>query len=291
MILEIKNQFLTVSIRRFGAELQSIKDSDDTEYLWQGDPHYWEDRSPNLFPYIGRMIGKKYEYAGVEYPMEIHGIALYRDFEVIEHTNTSVLFGLKSDAESLKQYPWTFDFTISYSLSGKKLIIQFAVTNMDQKTMLFAMGGHPGFNVPLESGKNFEDYHLRFSESSTPDRIIFTPDCFIEDHTVPYEMKDGTIIPLRHDLFDEDAIVLKTNAKSVTLESIQGGKSVTVSYPQMDYIGFWHMPKMDCPYVCIEPWSSLPSSKGDKTVLNTQPDLLQLESGGTYQNQWSIEIK
>lgn len=289
MKYEIKNEFLSVKIRRYGAELQSIMAADGTEYLWQGDPKYWADRSPNLFPYIGRMIGKQYEYNGQVYPMDIHGIALYSDFEVMEHTDTSILFCLKSSDQSLTQFPWNFVFTIRYSLCGNRLDIGFTVDNKDKKTMLFAVGGHPGFNIPLNPGEVFEDYRLRFSESSLPQRIIFTPDCYV-DTTVPYEMEGGNTIALRHDLFDQDAIVLKTDVKAVTLESIRGGKSVTVSYPQMDYIGFWHEKYLDCPYVCIEPWSSLPSPKGEKTVLENQKDLLRLEAGQSYINNWSIEL-
>ena len=30
--------------------------------------------------------------------------------------------------------------------------------------MIFGFGGHPGFNVPLEKGKHFEDYRLRFAQ-------------------------------------------------------------------------------------------------------------------------------
>ena len=152
--------------------------------------------------------------------------------------------------------------------------------------MLFAVGGHPGFNIPADK---FSDYSLRFGGCCKPERILFTADCFVEDHTEKYPLKNNTDIPLRHDLFDEDAIVLKNTAKSVTLVG-GSGKSVTVEFPQMEYVGFWHTPKMECPYVCIEPWSSLPSPKGTETVLDTQEDLLTLASGETYQTTWSITI-
>lgn len=290
MTYTIQNEHLTVMIDRHGAELRSIKDDQGTEYFWQGDPSYWNGRSPNLFPYIGRMIQKKYEYKGEEYPMKIHGIAMYRDFEVTKHTASSITFCLQSDADSLLQYPWDYKFYIQYTLTENRLEVEMSVENKSDDTMLFAVGGHPGINVPLEPGKKFEDYRLRFSQKTVPQRILFTPDCFVEDHTQPYTMEGEDTIPLRHDLFDNDAIVLKTCAKAVTLESVSGGKSVTVSFPQMPYIGFWHMPKLDCPYVCIEPWSSLPSPKGEKTELETQADLLKLEGSSVYTNTWSITI-
>ncbi len=285
MLYTIQNKDLTVTVSSLGAELQSIWSSDGTEYLWQGDPAYWTDRSPNLFPYIGRMIGKQYLYGGKQYPMNIHGFASYLEFSLSEQSDDTLILALTDSEDTAAQYPWKFAFRVCYRLKGNRLEVTFDVENRDDKTMLFAVGGHPGFYMP-----EFEGARLRFSQSCAPKRILFTADCFVEDHTADYPLEDGICIPLRHDLFDEDAIVLTDVAKAVTLESRDGSRRVTVSYPQMDYIGFWHMPQTDAPYVCIEPWSSLPSRKGTKTVLEEQKDLLRLAPGKTYQNIWTIEI-
>ena len=48
----LKNQFLEVSVASLGAELQSIKDSNGKEYLWDGNPEFWGRRSPILFPIV-----------------------------------------------------------------------------------------------------------------------------------------------------------------------------------------------------------------------------------------------
>lgn len=285
MLHTIHNEYLSVTVNCHGAELWSIQDCDGNEYLWQGDPAFWEDRSPNLFPYIGRMIGKQYSYGGKTYPMNIHGIALYSDFTLLEHSNTRMVFGLESSPESLTQYPWAFDFKVIYALNDNRLDVTFEVSNKSDSTMLFAVGGHPGFNIPADS---FESYSLRFSEPGAPERILFTPDCFVEDHTEPYSLVNSTDIPLRHNLFDADAIVLKNTAKTVSI--VGGRKTVTVSFPQMDYIGFWHQVGLPCPYVCIEPWSSLPSPKGERTVLENQSDLLTLAPASEYSNSWSITV-
>lgn len=289
MLYTIKNDDLTVTINDHGAELWSVRTADGTEYLWQGDPLFWDGRSPNLFPYIGRMINKQYEYGGIMRPMQIHGLALYNDFIVTSHNDTAITFTLHASAESLKQYPWEFTFSITYSLQKNRLNISMDVINHTNETMLFAVGGHPGFQVPLEKNQDFSDYRLRFHEKCPASRVIFTSDCFV-DHLSPFSLEEDNAIHLRHDLFDDDAIVLKTQSKTVTLESVYGGKSVIVSYPQMDYIGFWHSPKKECPYVCIEPWSSLPSPKGEKTIWEEQKDLLKLEGGKSYNNTWSITI-
>ena len=44
--------------------------------------------------------------------------------------------------------------------------------------MYFGLGGHPGFNVPLEAGLSLEDYCLEFSEKANPSRVLFTDDCY-----------------------------------------------------------------------------------------------------------------
>ena len=290
MLYTIENNCLKVVVNSCGAELWSIKNNDGVEFLWQGDPSYWSDRSPVLFPYIGRMIDKRYSYKENVYPMNIHGFALNMDFQIISHKENELSLQLKSTKETKKQYPWNFIFNIKYQLMENRLQIIFNLKNNDSSEMLFAVGGHPGFRVLFVEGEKFEDYRLRFPNAEATERVIFTNECFV-DHIEPYELPNGNCINLSHSLFDQDAIVLNNTGSNVILENINGNYSVTVTYPQMPYIGFWHTPELDAPYVCIEPWSSLPSAKGEKTVWDNQKDLLKLSAGKTYENEWCITIK
>ena len=79
-------------------------------------------------------------------------------------------------------------------------------------------------------------------------------------------------------------------ARRVTLCSAKTNRSVTVTYPQMPYLGIWHMPHTDAPYVCIEPWASLPSRQDVVEELSCKSDLIHLAPGAKYENQWSITI-
>ena len=290
MLHKIQNNDLTVTVSEMGAELQSILNADGTEYLWQGDPAYWRKRSPNLFPYIGRMPDKSYYLDGQKYQMPIHGFAPTSHFCLAEKSDTRLVFELTENEETYGYYPRKFSFRISYELQNKTLTITFSAENRDEKTMYFAMGGHPGFRLPLADGMSFEDYRLRFSEKSTPSRVTFCKDYFVAGR-IPYSLQDDCIIPLTHGLFDDDAVVLEGSGPSVTLESDKDSHAVTVEYPQMKYVGFWHTTKSDAPFVCIEPWSALPSRTGITESLETQPDLTALAPGGRHTNTWSITIQ
>lgn len=286
----IRNEALAVTVSERGAQLRSILGAGGTEYLWQGDPKYWSGRDLTLFPFVARLTGGSYSLDGRSYRLPIHGFAPRRDFTAVENSGTRLVMELPSDAETRAQYPREFTLRVIYGLSGGVLGVTYEVVNRDNRTMLFGLGGHPGFNVPLTKGLRFEDYRLRFPADCRPVRVGFTPDCFVSGEDTPWPLEDGGSIPLSHSLFDDDAIVLRDTCREVTLESPLDGRSVTVAFPQMPYLGLWHMPKTDAPYVCIEPWLSLPASAGAITVFENRSDLARVEPGETYRNQWSIAV-
>ena len=91
----------------------------------------------------------------------------------------------------------------------------------------------------------------------------------------------------------DDGTALQTgNAVSLERrrEILARPRAVTVAHPQMPYLGIWHMPHTDAPYVCIEPWSSLPSRQDVVEELSCKSDLIHLAPGAEYENTWSIAI-
>ena len=52
---------------------------------------------------------------------------------------------------------------VHYELGVEGLQVRYEVHNPSQKELLFSIGGHPAFNVPLEDNLTFEDYYLAFS--------------------------------------------------------------------------------------------------------------------------------
>ena len=290
MLHTIQNDCMSVTVHEQGAQLWSILSRDGTQVLWQGDEKYWADRALTIFPYVARLWQGRYQLDGQTYEMPIHGFAPGSRFAVTEKCDTRMVFELTDSEQTHEQYPRRFAFRVICALEGDTLSVTFEVDNRDEKAMYFGLGGHPGFNVPLEAGKTFEDYRLRFAAPCDPVRVGFSADCFVSGEDTPFPLEEGCVLPLAHDLFDDDAIVLRNMAREVTLEPVGGGRSVTVSYPDMPYLGIWHWPRTDAPYVCIEPWSSLPAKRGEITVFEKQEDLICLEVGKTYRNTWTIRI-
>ncbi len=290
MIYTLKNSEMEVQVSSKGGELVSLRDAEQTEYIWIGDATYWKRHAPQLFPCIGRLTNNHYKMDGTLHEMGQHGFL--RDYELtkVEESDVSLHLQLQSDASTRQLYDrdWTVD--IFYSLCGKTLSVKFQVRNSDVRTMRFGYGIHPGFNVPLNPALRFEDYRLDFHEVSTPKQMELTERYTISGGMHDYTLEEGRYLPLQHSLFDHDAIILKDMPHTVTLGSQKDEKKVTVTFPDMPYLGIWHAPETDAPFVCIEPWSSLPSTDGVIDEFETKPDFITVEPEETYMNSWSISI-
>lgn len=286
--ITIQNARLSVTVDPIGAVLCSVM-LDGAEYLWQGDPAYWRKRDVNLFPCVGRLTGGQYTHRGRAYSMPTHGFCAGAEFTVARQTAASVELLLSDSPETRAIYPFAFALRVRYALEDNRLVKTCTVENHGDDPMYFALGSHPGFQVPLCGDGDFSDWYLEFSEPCRPSRILFHPETvLLADENGPYALEDGRRLKLTHSCFDDDAIFLKNTARQVALRSAGSAHSITVDFPGMPFIGFWHMPNTDAPYVCIEPWTSLPSRHGIVEELAEQPYLIALPGGGQYENAVSF---
>lgn len=291
MIYKIKNDSLSIEVSSLGAELYSIKTNDGCEYLWQGDEAYWGGRAPIMFPICGRLFDGKYTYLGKEYSMPSHGIARASEFSLKAKGDSFLTLSLSSNEKTKEMYPFEFIFDVSFVLKGSSLTVIYKVTNTDTKDLIFGVGGHPAFNVPIEKNLAFEDYKVEFEKPCDALRVDFSPTCFLTENDKLYSKNGTKAISLRHDLFDNDAIFLYNVPKKIKLYSEKGTKSVTLKYDNMKYIGLWHAVKKDAPYLCIEPWTSVPATDGIVDNLIYKKEMIHLNQGYTYKSQYEIIIK
>ncbi len=272
----LKNEELAVTFSDRGAEIISVKRG-ACEYIWQGDPTYWAGQTPIMFPICGRLWGGSYTYEGKSYELGCHGFARKMDFRMADISDDSITFSLEANAETRAVYPFEFTLTVTYLLQGSCLFSEMTVQNNSETvTMPATLGAHPGFNVPLEGEGAFSDYYLEFGERCSPDEIGMTDTCFLTGRRRAFPLTDGKRLPLRHSLFGIDAVFLARVANRVTLKSETTERSVTLTYPDMPYLGIWHAPRTEAPYVCIEPWCGLPTYDGETADFSDRPDMFRL---------------
>lgn len=290
MNYQLSNESICVTVSDLGAELQSLI-KDGREYLWNSDEKYWPERSPLLFPYVGRFTDGKYLLNGKEYEMGIHGFARHLPYTLLLKEENTLVFELSDNEETYKMYPYHFTLQVEYELIDNTLSITYRVMNLSEDRMYFGIGGHPGFALPFDEGLTFTDYYLEFGGRSFPARVGHTPACFLSGMDEAFPLKEDKYLPLSHNMFDDDAIVLKNMSDEVTLQSDKGNRKVTVSYPDLPYLGLWHAPKTEAPYICIEPWTSLPSRQDVIEEFSYKYDLIRLGEGEEYFNTWKITVE
>ncbi len=285
----LQNNKLTLTFRSMGGELTSIKSNKDgLEYLWNGNAEYWSFHSPILFPTIGKVINNEYRHEGKTYPMKQHGFARLEEFEV-EKTEDSIAFTLKYNEESLKIYPFKFALTLTYTLKGNKIRVDYKVENLDEDTIHFSIGGHPGFMCPLFPEESLEDYSLVFNKSEDIELMQITPEGFFKKEKKPFGM-DMDYIPLRLELFNEDALVFsELKSSTIAIKSWDHDRSVTMDFSEFPYLGVWTK-KEGAPFVCLEPWQGHGDHEDFTGELKDKEGSIALEKGNTFTIGYTLTI-
>ena len=285
----LENDELKVTISLRGAELVSlIEKKDQTEYIWQADPAIWPFNAPNLFPIVGALNDNNLSVNGKSYELNRHGFARTSIFRRLESAPQQAVFELRYNEDTLKIYPFKFEFQVIYHLIGRKLNILYKVINMDDKTIFFSIGAHPGFNVPLNSNGDFEDYYIEFEHQEDLITHQLTENGVFNNQTqsIPTE---GEKLPLKMSLFEKDALVFKKlKSNFVTLKSTKTDKQVKVDFPHFNYLGLWS--KKDAPFVCIEPWLGCADTHGERKDIAQKEAIQKVEHGHVFEVDFSISI-
>ncbi len=281
----LSNGKIQITINHIGAELTSLKTDDGCEYLWQSNPDYWVRQSPVLFPIVGRFEEFRYWFEDKEYEIEQHGFAKESLFELAEKGVDKLVFRLNSNLETLKKYPFDFEFLVEYRLEENTLVNRFVVKNIGNRTMWFSIGAHPGFRCPLNIGENMTDYYLEFSENETIERG-FLEDNVRTDKTELF-LQNEKIVPITPELFQRAAIILEgLRSDKVVLKSDKTKRAVTVEFPGFPYLGIWSAPG---PYICIEPWYGVIGRRGD-IDLKKKEGIQSLTGGRIFECQYRIKV-
>ncbi len=281
MNVQLKNDFLTATFNTFGAELVSLK-SEKREYIWDGNPDFWNKHAPVLFPIVGALKNDTYFFEGKKYQMSRHGFAREKQFQIVEQTADKIVFSLKDDEETLEMYPFQFEFKIEYILAEKALEVNFEVINTSKHSMCFSIGGHPAFALP----ENFENYELLFTGNDVL-KFSLLEQNLLQDQTKVLETINNTKT-LDYSLFEKDALVFRDRQiQSVTIQE-KGNDFLKVKFEQFPDLGIWT--KSNAPFICIEPWFGHADEVQTTQNLTEKEGIIKLEQQENFSANYSIEI-
>lgn len=289
MTIYLESDTAKVEIQEYGAELSSfILKETGVEYIWQADPNFWARHAPILFPIVGRLKKNEYEYDGKTYHMNQHGFARDMMFNVVEKTDSTAIFELKHNDDTLKIYPFKFRLLIAYRLVGNELTVSYEVSTLSD-VMYFSIGGHPAFNVPLVEGTTMEDYYLHFSPLKSRIKIPLKG-AYIDSEGKTLA-QTNTSIQLNHGLFKEDAQILETKGKNAfSILSEKHAHGITLSYEEFPFVGFWTPNTVEAPFICIEPWCGIADDVSSSGKLEDKIGINKLSKDETFTRSYTMTI-
>ncbi|MFT6865937.1 MAG: galactose mutarotase-like enzyme [Cyclobacteriaceae bacterium] len=286
--MQIKNEFLKAKFQSKGAEITSlIKIKTGQEYIWQANPSHWGRHAPVLFPFVGKLKNDVYTFEGKTYEMGQHGFARDLNFEIERQNEDSIIFLLKSNQETLKNYPFDFELRLEYLLVGQSLITRYHVNNAGSGKMYFSIGGHPAFKCAMTLAGTRSDYHLLFNRDESAAIYLLSDGLFSgkTDHGF-----NGNSIHISDSLFDRDALVFK-NIKSTNVSLVSVDKTwLKFHFQGFPYLGIWSKNNRS-PFVCIEPWFGLADHVDHDGDLTTKEGIQNLNTGKTFSCDYKIEIE
>ncbi|ETY74207.1 aldose 1-epimerase family protein [Lactiplantibacillus fabifermentans] len=291
MTVELKNAYLTVQINEAGAELSSVKSADGIEYMWQADPKFWGRHAPVLFPIVGRLKDDQYTVAGQSYHMGQHGFARDNDFSVVEHSETKAVLEFTDSSATREVYPFAFRLRLIYELADHELKVGYEVHNPANHDLLFAVGGHPAFNVPLATPEaTLANYSVTVAPKGVYSHIPLKAP--LNDAANATDLDLTKPLALTRDLFKDDAIILDLKHQETTLMlgTDMDDHGVAMTIEDAPYVGMWSPYPDDAPFVCLEPWWGIADNVDADGQLSHKMGINRLAANQTFNAQYAVKF-
>lgn len=286
---ELRNERLALKISEHGAELQSIKDAEGKEYLWQADERYWPRHSPLLFPIVCGLWENTYRIDGFGYHMERHGFARDMDFTLINKTAERMTFALHDSIDTHRAYPYHFNLAVTYRLEGNTIHVIWHVENTDNNEIHFQIGGHPAFNLPGVTEGEPMNGTLKFDNEETLERLVGNVGGCIRPGRFALETEKG-YWQFTEKSFDEDAVIIdKCQVHKVALLDKNRKPVVSVAF-KAPAVGIWSPFGKNAPFVCIEPWYGLHDTVSYQGDFRQKYLMNHLQPGASFMAEYTITI-
>lgn len=282
----ISNEILTIEVAPHGAELVSLVKG-GREYMWSGDPLFWNRHAPILFPAVGKPYNNEIHIGGQAYSMKQHGFA--RDCEFEESGEGR----LRMAEVPHGNYPYRFSLEARYVLKGSSVEIVWTIENQDIGDMYAQIGAHPGFLQPDYDPADEVHGFVRYFDSEgrpvSPVEVSGLKDGNRVPHESPVRYQSET--PVTAETFAHDALLFENGQVAIAELCDKGGKPVLrVVCPQAEAYGIWAPYKPGCPFVCLEPWCGITDEYGYTGDISGRTYIHRIAPGSRYTFTYIIEI-
>ena len=296
----LENDRLKVEIDSLGAEVKSIINKKNMqEYMWYGNPKYWNRTSPVLFPFVGSLKGKKYTWKGKEYTVPQHGFARDMEFERISVSADEIWFRVSSDEATLAIYPFPFVLEIGYRLrqgcGTEDVVVMWRVKNPADDTMYFSIGAHPGFLCPVhgfDSSKAGckDGYKLWFEGTGVihhHGNDMETGLSIDEDIELPLDHGYATITTK---FFDRCTYMVEGRQTNCVGIADEEGKHIVDVCFDAPMFAIWSPEKKNAPFICIEPWYGRCDAVDFEGDLSQRAYTNVLEAGECFEAEYAMKF-
>ncbi|MBQ2078346.1 MAG: hypothetical protein II638_02070 [Erysipelotrichaceae bacterium] len=266
MIYTLENDIAVLKVDTKACEIASFRRKDkDIEYMWDGDPAYWANRNPLLFPHVSAPSNKILNFKGEDYKVNNHGFCRKSEFQFVEQSEDCLHFRLCDNEETLKEYPYHFELNVFYTLKDNEVKIDYEVINKEAGPLYFGFGQHPAFRCPLAASKQFDDYSIEFEKEDVP----------------------GKKLALSYELFEKYPTYIVMDPASRVFTLSDGENKVVMKVDEKYRIFAVWTPH--APFVCLEPWVNTLDKEDHDTPFEKR-DVIKLDEGKTYKIGYSFAI-
>lgn len=263
MILENSNY--KVEISTAGAEMHHLwVKATQKDWIWQGDPKFWSQRNPILFPIVGSTYDKKLHFEGQITSIGNHGFARYAQFKMIHSSTTQLELELTDTVESYAQYPFHFALRVNYELHDEGLDVTYTIQNKDTVEMPFSFGLHPAFATTHNGVNGSQRIEFSHPEKQLPSSISQGAQCL--------EFTD--------EFFKHTPTFMMEYPQSTDVTLVDGNHRMTVGIVGYRWLAFWKKP--EAKFLCIEPWHGHDDFEEVPQLFKDREGTLILDPGHSY---------
>lgn len=272
-IYKLSNGLLTLEVSSFGAQIKSLKDKNDKEYIWEADPKIWGNSAPIMFPICGGLKEDTFFHNGKKYNLAKHGFGNSYNYEIAQKSESTLVLKLVSNDETKAVYPFDFEFLVKFELIGETLEITYKTVNTGNEALYHAPGAHEAYALP----EGIEEYDVIFDKEEKLSRTVL--DGCLLDRKTEFVETDGKTLHMKYSHMDNDCLVFDNALKSDSLNLVNRttGKGVKVEFSDFPHLVIWTIKK--APYLCIEPWAGLPDFVDSNMVLSEKYSMFKVEPG------------